>query len=60
MTKPVAVDKLLYTPVEAAHALRVGRSTIYVLVAKWGRTLGAHRLVPPHPGRRLEAVHSVA
>jgi excisionase family DNA binding protein len=33
MSKPVAVDKLLYTPLEAAHALGVGRSTIYVLMA---------------------------
>ena len=33
MTKPVNFDKLLYTPVEAAHALGLSRSTIYVLVA---------------------------
>jgi excisionase family DNA binding protein len=33
MTKPPDVDKLLYTPVEAAHAFGVSRSTIYVLIA---------------------------
>lgn len=27
------VDKLLYTPVEAAHALGVSRSTVYELIA---------------------------
>ncbi len=27
------VDKLLYTPVEAAHALGVSRSTVYELMA---------------------------
>jgi excisionase family DNA binding protein len=32
MTKPLTVDKLLYTPVEAAHALGLSRSTIYVLM----------------------------
>jgi predicted DNA-binding transcriptional regulator AlpA len=30
MAKAVTVDKLLYTPVEAAHALGLSRSTIYV------------------------------
>jgi len=34
MAKAVTIDKLLYTPVEAAHALGVSRSTIYVLMAK--------------------------
>lgn len=40
MTKPTTstaatapVDKLLYTPVEAAHALGVSRSTVYELIA---------------------------
>jgi excisionase family DNA binding protein len=33
MTKPPDVDKLLYTPVEAAHALGISRSTVYVLMA---------------------------
>ena len=33
MLKPVGVDKLLYTPVEVAHALGISRSAIYVLMA---------------------------
>jgi excisionase family DNA binding protein len=33
VTKRPDVDKLLYTPVEAAHGLGVSRSTIYVLLA---------------------------
>jgi excisionase family DNA binding protein len=33
MTTPLVVDKSLYTPVEAAHALGVSRSTLYVLMA---------------------------
>lgn len=33
MTNGPTVEKLLYTPVEAAHALGVSRSTIYVLMA---------------------------
>ena len=49
MTKPVAVDKLLYTPVEAAHALGVGRSTIYALMANGevpSVRIGSSRRIP--------------
>jgi excisionase family DNA binding protein len=55
MTKPVAVDKLLYTPVEAAHALGVGRSTIYVLVANGdvpSVRIGSSRRIPTEDLRR--------
>jgi len=49
MANAVTVDKLLYTPVEAAHALGVSRSTIYVLIAN-GQVpsvrIGASRRVP--------------
>ena len=66
MTKPVAVDKLLYTPVEAAHALGVGRSTIYVLVANGdvpSVRIGSSRRIPTEdlaPPDRLAAVGSDA
>jgi excisionase family DNA binding protein len=55
MTKPVAVDKLLYTPVEAAHALGVGRSTIYVLMANGDVAsvrIGSSRRIPTEGLRR--------
>ena len=55
MTKPVAVDKLLYTPVEAAHALGVGRSTIYVLMANGdlpSARIGSSRRIPADGLRR--------
>jgi excisionase family DNA binding protein len=43
------VDKLLYTPREAAHALGVSRSTIYVLMADGGLPsvrIGSSRRIP--------------
>jgi len=49
MAKAVTVDKLLYTPVEAAHALGVSRSTIYVLMANGdvpSVRIGTSRRVP--------------
>jgi excisionase family DNA binding protein len=58
MTKPVAVDKLLYTPVEAAHALGVGRSTIYVLMANGdvpSVRIGSSRRIPADGLRRYIA-----
>lgn len=33
MTNRSTIEKLLYTPVEAAHALGVSRSTVYLLMA---------------------------
>jgi excisionase family DNA binding protein len=59
MTKPVTVDKLLYTPVEAAHALGLSRSTIYVLMAN-GQVpsvrIGNSRRVPAEGLRRYVAM----
>jgi excisionase family DNA binding protein len=49
MAKAVTVGKLLYTPVEAAHALGVSRSTIYMLMANGhvpSVRIGASRRVP--------------
>jgi excisionase family DNA binding protein len=49
MTKPLVVDKLLYTPVEAAHALGVSRSTLYVLMANGdvpSVRIGSSRRIP--------------
>ena len=61
MAKAVTVDKLLYTPVEAAHALGVSRSTIYVLMTNGERPsvrIGASRRVPAEELRRYIAVLS--
>ena len=59
MTKPVTVDKLLYTPVEAAHALGLSRSTIYVLMAN-GQVpsvrIGNSRRIPAEGLRRYVAM----
>lgn len=33
MTHPATIEKLLYTPVEAAAALGISRSTLYILLA---------------------------
>lgn len=49
MAKAVNVDKLLYTPVEAAHALGMSRSTIYLLMANGdvpSVRIGASRRIP--------------
>ncbi len=58
MAKAVTVDKLLYTPVEAAHALGVSRSTIYMLLANGhvpSVRIGASRRVPAEGLRRYIA-----
>ena len=59
MTKPANVDKLLYTPAEAAHALGLSRSTIYVLMAN-GQVpsvrIGNSRRIPAEGLRRYVAV----
>ncbi len=55
MAKAVTVDKLLYTPVEAAHALGVSRSTLYALMATGdvpSVRIGASRRVPADGLRR--------
>ena len=55
MARAVTVDKLLYTPVEAAHALGVSRSTVYVLMAAGdvpSVRIGASRRVPADALRR--------
>lgn len=55
MAKAVTVDKLLYTPVEAAHALGVSRSTLYALMATGdvpSVRIGASRRVPADALRR--------
>jgi excisionase family DNA binding protein len=52
MIKPLAVDKLPYTPAEAAHALGVSRSTIYVLMANGNVPsvrIGSARRMPTRP-----------
>jgi excisionase family DNA binding protein len=56
--KPIGVDKLLYTPVEAAHALGISRSAIYVLMANGdipSVRIGASRRVPVEALRRYVA-----
>jgi len=58
MAKAVTVDRLLYTRVEAAHALGVSRSTIYVLMANGSVPsvrIGASRRVPSEGLRRYIA-----
>ena len=57
MTNSPTVEKLLYTPVEAAHALGVSRSTIYVLMAGGNLPslrIGASRRIP---ARRPSPLH---
>ena len=59
MTKPLTVDKLLYTPVEAAHALGLSRSTIYVLMASGevpSVRIGTSRRIPAEGLRRYVAI----
>ena len=49
MRTPETTDKMLYTPIEAAQALGVSRSTIYVLMASGdipSVRIGACRRVP--------------
>lgn len=58
MTNGSTVEKLLYTPVEAAHALGVSRSTIYVLMAGGhlpSLRIGASRRIPAEGLRRYIA-----
>jgi excisionase family DNA binding protein len=58
MPKAVNVDKLLYTPVEAAHALGMSRSTIYLLMANGdvpSVRIGASRRIPAEGLRRYVA-----
>jgi excisionase family DNA binding protein len=56
--KPVKVDKVLYTPIEAAQALGMSRSTIYVLMANGdvpSVRIGASRRIPAEGLRRYVA-----
>jgi excisionase family DNA binding protein len=58
VTNGPTVEKLLYTPVEAAHALGVSRSTIYVLIAGGNLPslrIGASRRIPAEGLRRYIA-----
>ena len=58
MTDYPAVEKLLYTPVEAAHALGVSRSTVYVLISEGSLAslhIGTSRRVPAEALRRYVA-----
>ena len=58
MTNGPTVEKLLYIPVEAAHALGVSRSTIYVLMAGGNLPsvrIGASRRIPAEGLRRYIA-----
>lgn len=55
MTNRPAVEKLLYTPVEAAQALRLSRSTVYVLMASGDLSsvhIGSSRRIPADGLRR--------
>jgi len=55
VTTPEAVGKLLYTPTEAARALGMSRSTLYVLMANGkvpSARIGASRRVPVKGLRR--------
>lgn len=56
-TRPT-IDKLLYTPLEAAHALGVSRSTLYELLAHGDIAsvrIGASRRIPADCLRRYVA-----
>ncbi|MGH9077089.1 MAG: helix-turn-helix domain-containing protein [Acidimicrobiales bacterium] len=49
MTAPNTLEKLLYTPIEAAAALGISRSTLYVLLAQGDLVsvrIGAARRIP--------------
>ena len=55
MTNRPTVEKLLYTPVEAANALGVSRSTIYILMASGdvpSVRIGTSRRIPAEGLRR--------
>ena len=55
MTNRPAVEKLLYTPVEAAQALGLSRSTVYVLMASGDLSsvhIGSSRRIPADGLRR--------
>jgi excisionase family DNA binding protein len=59
MTTPPADDKMLYTPVEAAHALGHSRSTLYVLMANGevpSVRIGSSRRIPVDGLRHYVAV----
>src|SRR4051812_2127213 len=49
--EPVSSDPLLLTPEEAAHVLRVGRTTVYALMK-------AGELRPVHIGRSCRLAHA--
>jgi excisionase family DNA binding protein len=56
-TRPT-IDKLLYTPLEAAHALGISRSTLYELLARGAIDsvrIGASRRIPADCLRRYVA-----
>jgi excisionase family DNA binding protein len=56
-TRP-SIDKLLYTPLEAAHALGISRSTLYELLARGhidSVHIGASRRIPADCLRRYVA-----
>lgn len=58
MPAPPAIEKLLYTPREASHALGLSRSTIYVLMANGDLPsvrIGASRRIPADGLRRYIA-----
>jgi excisionase family DNA binding protein len=58
MCKAVNVDELLCTPVEAAHALGMSRSTIYLLMESGdvpSVRIGASRRIPAEGLRRYVA-----
>ena len=58
MTDTDAIEKMLYTPTEAAKALGVSRSTVYVLIANGevpSVRIGSCRRVPVDGLRRYVA-----
>jgi excisionase family DNA binding protein len=58
VTNTYGIDKILYTPTEAARALGISRSTIYVLMARGEITsvrIGSSRRVPVDGLRRYVA-----
>lgn len=50
MTVEVVMDKLLFTPFEAATALGIGRSKVYELLRSGTCPQYGSRCLPPHPG----------
>ena len=56
--EPTATERLLYTPEQAAHALGIGRSTLYVLLADGSIPsvrIGRRRRIPVDGLRRYVA-----